>query len=648
MRSLDLLLGLGLAAPCLATPCHSKPTYEGYAFAYFTDSSTSGENIFLAASNGNDALSWTTLNAGQPILTSSYGTGGLRDPFLIRSPDGGTFYLIATDLSIGSGTSWDEAVRRGSLFLEVWESSDLITWSEQRHVQVSPDTAGNTWAPEAYFDDTIGEFVVFWASSLYDEADTEHTGTTYHRMLYATTTDFVTFSETVVWQDAGMSRIDSTVLEVDDVYYRFTKDEGGGGTGCVDIIQERSSELRATLDSWTQVTSCIGANAGTSSVEGPTIFRSNPGDVNGDKFYLFVDEFVDRGYIPLATDDIASPDWQVPSSYTLPPSPRHGTVLSVTAAELEALHGAYSTSPVLEGYYADPNIIAVNCTYYIYATSDGYADWGGKEFYVWSSPDLVAWTRDEEPFLTLDGENGNVPWAVGNAWAPTMIPRDGKYYFFHSGHYTGTDDKAIGVAVADSPHGPFTAQAEPIIFNNESITSSQAIDPFAFEDPVSGKFFLLWGNGTPLKVELNEDMVSLNWDTLQAMETLVEFREGLFVNYRQGQYHLTYSINDTRSEDYSVGYATATELDGPWTYQGVVLKKDAELGLLGTGHNSVLNVPGTDEWYMAYHRFAIPDGDGTHRETTIDVVTFDEEGFMEVVVPTLESVAARTIPGCSL
>jgi len=79
--------------------------YEGYAFAYFTGNSIAGEKIYLAASKGNDALQWNELNGAQPILTSTQGTKGLRDPFLIRSHEGDKFFLLATDLSIGSGTS---------------------------------------------------------------------------------------------------------------------------------------------------------------------------------------------------------------------------------------------------------------------------------------------------------------------------------------------------------------------------------------------------------------------------------------------------------------------------------------------------------------------------------------------------------------
>jgi len=304
-------------------------------------------------------------------------------------------------------------------------------------------------------------------------------------------------------------------------------------------------------------------------------------------------------------------------------------------------------SPVLPGRYADPNIAAFGDTYYIYATSDGYPGWGGKDFYVWSSKDLVTWERSAEPILTLDGENGDVPWATGNAWAPTIIERDGKYYFYFSGHNPTYNRKTMGVAVADSPEGPFTAEPTPLVLNNEEVTSGQAIDPAAFHDPVTGKYYLGWGNGGPgngpVLAELADDMVSLEPGTLRRIHGLTDFREGLFFNYRDGLYHLTYSIDDTGSENYRVGYATATSMDGPWTYRGVILEKDLSLGIKGPGHSSILNVPGTDDWYIAYHRFAIPDGNGHNREVTIDRLEFGPDGLMQPVTPTLESVAPQRI-----
>ncbi|EPE30232.1 Arabinanase/levansucrase/invertase [Glarea lozoyensis ATCC 20868] len=637
----------------------TKPL-QGYAFLYFTGNTVAGENIYLAASKGNDALQWSELNSGKPILKSSFGTKGLRDPFILRSQDGKKFYLLATDLSIGSGTQWGDSIKNGSRYLEIWESTDLITWSAQRHTLVSPAAAGNTWAPEAYWDAALNTYVVFWASDLYAKTDTNHSGSSYQRRLISKTSDFVTFSEPEIWQDAGTARIDSTVLEDNGMYYRFTKDEGAV-TGCADIIQESSSVLQATLSSWKTIASCIGKNAGTSAVEGPTSFKANAGDVNGQNFYLFLDEYNSRGYIPLETASIANPEWKVSNSFSLPASPRHGTVIPVTAAELAAIRAHYGvvsavtertalskrSSPVLTGLYADPNIAVFGKTYYIYATTDGYPGWGGNVFYVWSSTDLVSWTRSTEPFLTLNGTSGNVPWAIGNAWAPTITEKDGRYYFYFSGHNPTYDRKTIGLTFSSSPSGPFIAEPEAMIINggNETLKSGQAIDPCAFLDPVSGKHFFLWGNGAALMGEMAEDLKSLKGSTVRDITSnLTDFREGLFVVYRKGLYHLTYSIDDTGSVNYRVGYATSKSVWGPWTNRGVVLQKREDLGIEATGHNSMIRVPGTDNWYMAYHRFRIPDGNGTNRETTIDKVEWDAEtGLMLEVVPTLDSVQAETI-----
>lgn len=322
------------------------PKFEAYMFPYFTGDSIAGEKIYFGASNGNDARNWLTLNGGQPVKTSTMGTKGLRDPFIVRSPEGDKFYMIATDLSIGSGTTWDASQRQGSQYIEIWESTDLVNWSDQRHVKVSPDNAGNTWAPEAYYDSSLGEYVVFWASKLYTTAD--HSEGQPNQMLYATTRDFVTFSPAKVWQNTGKSRIDSTVIAENGTYYRFTKDEAQA-SGCLDIMQEHSTSLTAvttvtsaTSDTWKLDATCIGKNAGTAAVEGPTVFKANDGDVNGPGYYLFVDEFGGRKYIPLFSQTLQNASWAVPTGYSLPsPAPRHGTIMPITAAEQKALMGAY-------------------------------------------------------------------------------------------------------------------------------------------------------------------------------------------------------------------------------------------------------------------------------------------------------------------
>ncbi|WP_439423080.1 immunoglobulin-like domain-containing protein [Saccharothrix sp. HUAS TT10] len=319
-------------------PLPQRQDYEGYLFGYFTGEGTAtGEQVHFAASRGNDALKWDELNGGKPVLTSSLGDRGVRDPFVIRSPEGDKFYLVATDLKINGNGNWDLVQRRGSRHVEVWESTDLVNWSEQRHVLVSPEAAGNTWAPEAYYDESIGAYVVFWASKLYAADDPQHTGNTHNRMLYATTRDFRTFSEPRVWVDPGYSVIDSTVVEHGDEYYRFTKDERNNTstTPCGKfILAERSTELRDT--SYDFVADCIGKGS-IRQGEGPTIFKSN----TEDRWYLFIDEFGGRGYVPFETTDLASGQWALVPDHQLPSRPRHGTVLPVTKAELDRVRAAF-------------------------------------------------------------------------------------------------------------------------------------------------------------------------------------------------------------------------------------------------------------------------------------------------------------------
>lgn len=128
-----------------------KEIYAGYLFVYFTDDEGQGggEEIYFSLSQGNDPLHWRELNGGKPILVSQLGEKGVRDPFLIRSPQGDKFFLLGTDLKAHGGGDWHRAVNEGSRSILVWESHDLIHWSEQRRVEIAPPDAGCAWAPEA-------------------------------------------------------------------------------------------------------------------------------------------------------------------------------------------------------------------------------------------------------------------------------------------------------------------------------------------------------------------------------------------------------------------------------------------------------------------------------------------------------------------
>lgn len=334
---LALTLAL-LAAACATAP--QAPRYAGYLFVYFAgDATPDGEQIRFALSRGNDPLHWRELNGGRPVLTSTVGDKGVRDPYIVRAPGDDRFYILATDLRMAGrdGGQWWEVQRHGSRSIVVWESTDLVHWSAPHLAKVAPDEAGNTWAPEAAWDARLGKFVVFWASRLYTPDDKERLRDTHNRMLYATTDDFRTFSEPKVWQDPGYSVIDATVIEHAGRYYRFTKDDRDtpGATPCAkSITAMKSASLTSTM--YQRIADCIGRGA-IGDGEGPLVFKSN----TEEKWYLFIDEYGKRGYVPFETTDLDSGRWTLVKDHQLPPYPRHGAVIPVTQDEYDRLLGAY-------------------------------------------------------------------------------------------------------------------------------------------------------------------------------------------------------------------------------------------------------------------------------------------------------------------
>ncbi|UJF31381.1 immunoglobulin-like domain-containing protein [Paenibacillus hexagrammi] len=330
----------------------ASQAYSGYLFGYFTgEGYSNGEQIYFARSQGNDPLHWTELNGGNPAITSDLGEKGLRDPFIMRSPEGDKFYMIATDLKMYGSGDWTRAQTAGSRSIMVWESDDLIHWSNQRMAEVSPPEAGNTWAPEIAYDHSTGEYVVFWASKIYDDA--AHSGSSYQRIMYAKTRDFYTFSEPAEYLDYGYSTIDTTMIQNDGKVYRFTKDERNNSTSTPNgkfVFEEAGNSIFDP--NFTMVKEGVGKGS-ISRGEGPTVFKSN----TENKWYLFIDEFGGRGYVPFETTDLASGNWTMSSNYELPSRPRHGTVLPVTESEYNLLQ---SQVPTVETPSADVPVSGIS------------------------------------------------------------------------------------------------------------------------------------------------------------------------------------------------------------------------------------------------------------------------------------------------
>lgn len=275
-------------------------------------------------------------------------------------------------------------------------------------------------------------------------------------------------------------------------------------------------------------------------------------------------------------------------------------------------------SPVV-GHFADPNLTIFGERYFLYPTTDGQAGWEATSFSAFSSSDLVDW-HDHGVVLRL-GED--VKWASTEAWAPTIAVRGTKYFLYF------TAESNIGVAVGDSPLGPFVDLGRPLIADGDY--SGRAIDPSVFIDE-DGSAFLYWGNTEAHMVPLGDDMVS--FDSTKVVTWIpTDFREAVWVHKRGGTYYLSWSVDDTRDENYRVLYATGPSARGPWQDRGVLLEKVEQRGILATGHHSITNVPGTDEWVIAYHRFAIPGGDGFHREIAFDRLHHTADGLIDKVIP---------------
>ena len=176
-----------------------------------------------------------------------------------------------------------------------------------------------------------------------------------------------------------------------------------------------------------------------------------------------------------------------------------------------------SRNPILPGFHADPEILYSNKDnkYYIYSTTDGVPGWGGYYYHAFSAPTIDGpWT---DCGVVLDAKSEQVPWADGNLWAPAAIERkEGdsyKYYLYFSANNPESRRKEISVAVADDPAGPFTALPQPMIKDDPS-RRGQQIDVDVFQDPVSGKYYLYWGNSFMAGAELDDDLTSIKEETI--------------------------------------------------------------------------------------------------------------------------------------
>ena len=341
----------------------------GYLMVHFVeDSAGYAEKIYLDISRGDNPEQWDPLNGRNPILASNLGTTGTRDPFITYNPETETYYIIATDLRVFNANdpswnngNWGAWASQGSTMMNVWESKDLITWSNVRQIDVSLDSNDNTaaylgmmWAPEAtwvddYYGEGQGAFVVYWSSNVYsDAAHTQSDGGS--DIMWGATTDFTqdTWEFGGVMLDGGQAGcIDTNILQDGGRTYHITKSQASGEEIIMEYTDEKEWWLvgsdRDSNYQWTRVQTAIGADW-YGAVEGPASFKDHSVD---NRWYLFVDDLPTPGYQPMVSTDLDSGwDHLDTSNYFLTSYTKHGGVISLTKAQYDAIRNADATSAV--------------------------------------------------------------------------------------------------------------------------------------------------------------------------------------------------------------------------------------------------------------------------------------------------------------
>lgn len=310
-----------------------------------------------------------------------------------------------------------------------------------------------------------------------------------------------------------------------------------------------------------------------------------------------------------------------------------GSVPALTSAIIPNYTTSESGNPFIPGWYADPDAGFFESRYWVYPTSSGPYD---EQTYLdaFSSPDLVHWTRHPSVLTTA-----NASWATRALWAPCVARRNGRYYLYFGANDIQPGDGqtgGLGVAVADGPAGPFVdALGEPLV--GEYHHGAQPIDQDVFFDD-DGQAYLYWGgHSRAVMAKLNEDMVSLGTfaydegrEELFREITPPGYVEGAVVFKRRGRYYMMWSEGGWGGPGYSVAYGTADSPLGPFERVARILEQDPAVAT-GSGHNAVLNVPGTDIWYIVYHRRPLSETDQNHRVVCYDRMYFDEHGEIKPV-----------------
>lgn len=305
---------------------------------------------------------------------------------------------------------------------------------------------------------------------------------------------------------------------------------------------------------------------------------------------------------------------------------------------------ASAQNPVIQTCYTtDPAPMVHDGTFYIYTghDEDGADFFWMQEWRVYSTTDMVNWTDHGSPLAIEDFE-----WADDRAWAPQCIERDGKFYFYVPLHSKLSNTMAIGVAVGDTPIGPFKdAIGRPLVDG-----SWDYIDPTVFIDD-DGQAYLYWGNPEIYYVKLNKDMVSFDGEVKKIEQTVEGFgapgpkervkdakykdnyTEGPWFYKRGGKYYLVYAAGGVPEH---IAYSMSNAPTGPWKYMGEIMPL-CDTGSF-TNHAGVADYKGRS--YFFYHTGKLPGGGGFGRSIAVEEFKYNPDGTFPTIMPTDEGASA--------
>lgn len=319
-------LGLGLLATGLSlapAAARAADPFTGYLFAYFTGNDKAQEAIRFALSD--DGYNYKAINKGNPVVSSAAisATGGVRDPHILRGPNG-EFRMVATDMVSANG--WNS--NHGMVLLK---STNLTDWTSAkidiRTAFPSFSAADRVWAPQTIWDSTANKYMVYFAMRL--------GGSDIDKIYWAYANEAFTGLATtpkVLYTYNGKAAIDADIVLLGDTYHLFFKTEGNGN-GIKSATSKSLTGTYTLIDKYVQPT--------TKAVEGSCAFKLT----NSDTWILMYDMYMDGMYQFATSTNLL--DFQVASkSYSFDFTPRHGTVIPVTAAEKYALNAKWNPSSV--------------------------------------------------------------------------------------------------------------------------------------------------------------------------------------------------------------------------------------------------------------------------------------------------------------